>query len=382
LNARGNEQVDGAHYDEDTKSAPVTNDTTIRIVFTLLALAGWYAYVVDVQGAFLNGRFADKEVLFMEVPEGFERHYGGNTVLRLKQTIYWLKQAVFAFWKELLLAFKLLKYLRSKADPCLYYKWGEEGLVLWISGFDNCLIAGPDSVVKKEKEKMKQLFDCNDIGELQECVGCKIVHDRAERSVKITQPVQSFTDIFVLGSTKHETPATAGEVLRKGNEKDFVSLENMSKYRSGTGKLLHLTKWSRPDMKNAVRELTRFMMRSLGAREVALKRAMEYCVSTPEQGWLLKPSGTWNGRDKGLKFNIHGYTDSDYAKDLETRRSVSGCATFLEDAPVTANGRMQDCVTLSDTEAELVVAIMCVQDMLYTNKMLESMELQVALHCL
>jgi hypothetical protein len=107
----------------------------------------------------------------------------------------------------------------------------------------------------------------------------------------------------------------------------------------------------------------------------------------------LKPSGTWNGRDKqGHKFKIHGYSDSDYAKDPETRIfgfglregprdtwSVSGYATFLEDAHVTANGRMQDCVTLSVTEAELVAAIMCVQDMLYTKKVLESMELQVAL---
>jgi hypothetical protein len=92
LNARGYEQIYGVHYDEDTKSAPVTNNTTIRIVFTLLALAGWYAHVVDVQGAFLNGRFADKAVLFMEVPEGFERHYGRNTVLRLMRTIYGLKR--------------------------------------------------------------------------------------------------------------------------------------------------------------------------------------------------------------------------------------------------------------------------------------------------
>jgi hypothetical protein len=77
-----------------------------------------------------------------------------------------------------------------------------------------------------------------------------------------------------------------------------------------------------------------FMMRTLGAHKVALKRAMEYCVSTPERGWwLLKPSGTWNDRDKGHKFKIHGYLDSDYAKDPETRRSVSGYATFLEDAP-------------------------------------------------
>ena len=382
VNARGYEQIDGVHYDEDTKSAPVTNDHTIRIVLILLCMAGWLSHILDVQGAFLNGRFADEEVLFMEIPEGFERFYGRNALLRLRRTIYGLKQAAFAFWKELLLAFESLKYVRSKADPCLYYKWGEQGLIVWISWVDDCLIAGPASMVIEEKEKMKLRFDCDDIGELKEYVGCKIVHDRAERSVTITQPVllQSFTDEFELDHDKqHETPAVAGEILRKGEEKDFVSQEKMKKFRSGTGKLLHLTKWSRPDIKNAVRELTRFMMRTLGAHEVALKRAMEYCVGTSEKGWLLKPTRVWDGRDKSHKFKVHGYSDSDYAKDPETRRSVSGFATFLEDAPVTANSNMQNCVTLSVTEAELVAAIMCVQDMLYVKKVLESMGLQVEL---
>jgi hypothetical protein len=36
---------------------------------------------------------------------------------------------------------------------------------------------------------MKQLSACNDIGKLQKYVACEIVHDRAPRSVKITQPV-------------------------------------------------------------------------------------------------------------------------------------------------------------------------------------------------
>ena len=381
LNARGYEQVDGVHYDEDTKSAPATNDITIRIILTLLAMAGWCAHVVDVQGAFLNGRFADNEVLYMAVPEGFERHYEHNHVLRLKRTIYGLKQAAYAFWRELLKAFEQMNYLRSKADPCLYYKWGDEGLALWISWVDDCLVAGPESVVTKEKAKMKQLFDCDDIGELQEYVGCKIVHDREARSVRFTQPVllQSFTDEFAMSGTKHETPAPAGEILRKGDEEDFVSTENMKKYRSGTGKLLHLTKWSRPDIQNAVRELTRFMMRTLGAHEVALKRTMEYCVGTPDRGWLLKPTGVWDGRNKNYKFKVSGFSDSDYAKDPETRRSVSGYATFLNDAPVTAKSKMQDCVTLSATEAELVAATNCVQDMLYTKKVIESIGLQVEL---
>jgi hypothetical protein len=182
-----------------------------------------------------------------------------------------------------------------------------------------------------------------------------------------------------LKESNHATPAPAGEILRKGDEKDFVSPPRMKKFRSGTGKLLHLMKWSRPDIKNAVRELSRFMMRTLGAHEVAMKRAMEFCIGTSERGWLLKPTGTWDGKDKSYKFKIHGYSDSDYAKDPETRRSVSGYATFLNDAPVTANSGMQNCVTLSVTEAELVAAIMAVQDMLYVKKVLESMGLQAEL---
>jgi len=107
LNACGYEQVNGVHYNEDTKSAPVTDDITIRIVFTLLALAEWYAHMVDVEGAFLNGRFADKEVLFMEVPAGFETgHFGRNLVLHLRQTNLRVKTGGICVLERTFLSFK------------------------------------------------------------------------------------------------------------------------------------------------------------------------------------------------------------------------------------------------------------------------------------
>ena len=43
---------------------------------------------------------------------------------------------------------------------------------------------------------------------------------------------------------------------------------------------------------------------------------------------------------RNYKFKVHGFSDSDYAKDPETRRSVSGYATFLNGAPV--DGQEQD----------------------------------------
>jgi hypothetical protein len=57
LNARGYDQIDGEHYDDNTKAAPVVNEATIRIVMILMLMAGWYCELLDVKGAFLHGEF-------------------------------------------------------------------------------------------------------------------------------------------------------------------------------------------------------------------------------------------------------------------------------------------------------------------------------------
>jgi hypothetical protein len=110
INARGYEQVDGEHYKEDNKAAPVVNDTTFHILLILMLMASWSAEVLDVKGAFLNGLFEDGEVIYMKVPEGFESHYSNKVVLLLLCTLYGLKQSVYAFWKQLLMAFKDTEY--------------------------------------------------------------------------------------------------------------------------------------------------------------------------------------------------------------------------------------------------------------------------------
>ena len=95
LNARGFKQKEGVHYDGDSISAPVTNEVTIRILLVLMVMAGMVMVgrVVDVQGAFLHGEFEDGETIYMEVPQGFERHYPTGAVLKLCKTIYGLKQS-------------------------------------------------------------------------------------------------------------------------------------------------------------------------------------------------------------------------------------------------------------------------------------------------
>jgi hypothetical protein len=57
-----------------------------------------------------------------------------------------------------------------------------------------------------------------------------------------------------------------------------------------------MMRWSRPEIYNAVRELSRFM--TTGASDAhmkAMKQMMKYCVETKDRGLLLKPDVKWNG---------------------------------------------------------------------------------------
>ena len=65
-------------------------------------------------------------------------------------------------------------------------------------------------------------------------------------------------------------------------------------------------------------------------------KVMKYCVSTDKFGLTLKPNN--------------------YTKDCESRRSVTGYCVFVNNAPVGMKSKMQEAVTLSVTEAELVAA--------------------------
>jgi len=84
----------------------------------------------------------------------------------------------------------------------------------------------------------------------------------------------------------------------------------------------------------------------------------------------------WDGNPI-FEFVIHGVSDSVFAKNPVTHKSVSGYATFLCSAPVTIKSSMQNCVTLTVTEAELVSTANCAQHILYNMQVLESLGLKV-----
>ena len=194
--------------------------------------------------------------------------------------------------------------------------------------------------------------------------------------MKLTQPVllQSFEDEFDLPDVKTpNTPAAPGEVLCSRTKTSTLNNEMQTKYRYGTGKLLHLMKWLRPDVLNSVRELSCFMMGATASHLKAMYHVMQYCVGTKEWGLTLKPNCKWNG-DPNFMVILKGNSDSTYKLD-ENTRSITGYSTTLNSVTISFKSKGQTATTLSVTESELVAAVNCIQDLLFERRVFESLGL-------
>jgi Reverse transcriptase (RNA-dependent DNA polymerase) len=225
LAARGFEQQEGIHYDSTNTSSPVMNDITIRVSLILAILAKWHVEVVDVKGAFLHGEFEDGEIIHMEIPKGFERFIRRILFLKLKKTLYGIIHAAMAFWRKVVLMFASIGFKRSKADPCLYYKWfQDEGLSLCTSFIDDKAGAGTRNAVLQTKCEIRHVFDCDEVGVMKEYIGCKIEHDQEGGGMKITQPVflQSLQYEFTLRNDILASPAVPSDALTKAAQQSLI----------------------------------------------------------------------------------------------------------------------------------------------------------------
>jgi hypothetical protein len=155
----------------------------------------------------------------------------------------------------------------------------------------------------------------------------------------------------------YKTPGTPGvRLIRLTDEEkkegtQLVSTEMHSLYRTGTGMLLFLVKHSRPDIANAVRELTKLLDGPTQAAMKEMMRVIKFVIDTKHHGLRIEPDA--NCKDN-LKWYFVMYADSEFAGDTQTRVSVGGHILFVIGVPLLWRSKAGKGVTLSSTEAEYV----------------------------
>jgi hypothetical protein len=133
-------------------------------------------------------------------------------------------------------------------------------------------------------------------------------------------------------------------------------------------------KHSRPDIANAVRELTKCLT---GASEAALKemhRVIKFVLDTQTLGLKIEPKLVGGNK---LVFVLKGYSDSDWAGDKDNRKSVSGFVLFLCGVLIMWRSKQQATVALSSAEAEFIAVGELVKEIVFVVQILLSMGVAV-----
>jgi hypothetical protein len=101
--------------------------------------------------------------------------------------------------------------------------------------------------------------------------------------------------------------------MRPEKGDNVLSLKDQTKYRSGVGMLLYLVKHSRPDISNAVRELTKVLDGATNDHWKSLICTIKFVLDTIIYALRLSPF-TRNG---SLFLFLDGYSDSEFLLLIE-----------------------------------------------------------------
>ena len=314
LVVKGYAQMFGVDFSETF--APVARLDTIRMLLALAAQKGWLIHQLDVKSAFLNGYL--EEEIFVEQPEGFAVQGKENKVYRLKKALYGLKQAPRSWYSRIDAHLMNLGFEKSLSEFTLYIK-KVDGEILVISLYvDDLLVTGSSKeLIDKFKKEMEDVFEMTDIGMMSFFLGMEIQQKQNEVFICQQKYAKEVLKKFNMeGCKSTATPMNQKEKFCKEDGAEKVDEEL---YRSLIGCLMYLTA-TRPDIKQVVSLLSRYMHCACEIHFQAAKRILRYVKGTVDYGIRFS-------QDKN--FNFRGFSDSDWAGCADDMRSTSGyCFTF------------------------------------------------------
>lgn len=351
LVVRGIFQRAGLDYDETF--SPVARYDSIRAFIAIAAEEKFALGQFDVRTAFLYGKI-DAEI-YMTQPQGFDD--GTGRVCRLKKSLYGLKQSPRCWNNKFHSFMRKSGFLRSTADPCIYVRLKEGEKLMVAIYVDDGLIAGSSqTTVDSFLELLTSEFKIT-VGSLDSFLGMQIErHDSGfflSQRAYVERILQRF-DMIDCKSVK--TPAESQQPDSSSN----AALESPNQYRSVVGSLLYLACATRPDIAYAVSRVARSMTNPNASDWAHVKRILRYLRGTSGLG-LLYTSTT----DR-----LRGYSDADFAGDVNTRRSTNGFVTVLNGTAVSWTSQLQKSVALSTTEAEFVAASEGAKELVWLTRLL------------
>ena len=342
LVAKGYAQVQLVDF--EVVFAPVARIETVRVLLALAARGGWEVHHMDVKSAFLNGDLT--ESVYVKQPPGFIVGTG-NKVLKLRKALHGLRQAPRAWNAKLDKELIALGFAKSKLDHAVYRRANKETFLIVGVFVDDLIISGPCvRDIQQFKSEMKTKFSVSDLDLLSYYMGIEVKQEG--NGITLSQSAYANKILEFAGMMNCNASASPMDSRLKLYKRMEDEVVRPTKYRSLIGSLRYLVN-TKPDMAYALGDVSRYMEAPSQAHWGAVKQIFRYLKGTMDHGCRYE-------RGTELKPLLLGYSDSDFAGDVEDRKSTTGAVYFVGGNVVTWSSQKQKTVTLSSCEVEYVAA--------------------------
>lgn len=188
-----------------------------------------------------------------------------------------------------------------------------------------------------------------DLGVAQKILGMEIYRDMAQKKLFLSQKsyIWKILSRFGMSTAKPiDTPSAANSLLsvafapKSAQEKKYMS---QVPYASAVGSLMYAMVCTRLDLAHTISVVSRYMGDPGKQHCQAVKRIFCYLKGTSDVGLNY-------GSD--VTCLVIGFSNSDYAGNVDGRRYMTGYVFTLGDYVVSWKATLQSIVTLSTTEAK------------------------------
>ena len=313
LVAKGYAQAYGVDY-SDTFS-PVAKMTPVRIFISLATTHNWDLHQLDIKNSFLHGDL--QEEVYMEQPPGFVAQGEIRRVCRLRKSLYGLKQSPRAWFGKFIQAVEKFGLQKSKSDHSVFYQNSHSGIILLVVYVVDIVITGSDSIgISSLKSFLYDQFHTKDLRMLRYFLGVEVM--RSKHGIFLSQRkyvLDLLSETGKLGTKPCSSPMAPGVPLTKEGK----LFEDPERYRRLVGKLNYLTV-TRPDIAHSVSVVSKYMSSLTIGNWAVIEHILCYLEGALGRGILYSNHG---------HNRVECFTDADWARSKEDRRSTSGYCVFV-----------------------------------------------------
>lgn len=226
---------------------------SLRILLAVAAFNDWEIHQIDVKIAYLEVDLC--EYIFMKIPE--DLNFSENLV-KINKALYGLKQTGEAWYEKLdeILIYSWI--LKSISDPYIYIHNNKQ-IVIGVYVDDLVICGSLLANVTNIKSQLSLSFPTKDLGLIDTVIGWKIIWDRTNRALCISQSdyIRSKIESIGLSDAKEfNTSLERYSAFLLAEDKEEQA-ENFA-YPSNIGSLGYASNSTRPDICFAKSQSARF----------------------------------------------------------------------------------------------------------------------------